>query len=1019
MSFRTRFFALAALICVLGLGLAMAADLLPVDSVLTRIRKGVTPVQTGESEPAKLLRDISEFRNRSASLAADRAAAEWLALWDRASALDPSRVTSDPTALDTETRAPIGLRSVIAALPQPSVWPVLRQRAVARVKQKPDDLPSRGLQFIAEILTGDKTAGFQSLAEFERAAKSASPDERELKQFAVNRARAIVYKLYGSREQIAESFAAGVDAQARQRYSIPVEVPDLVGLAGPTKAEALLREALRKPVSLHVAEGEATRALARKLALSEIATLRKAQWGLIDSVGNASLYEALQKRFDPGADAKSVVGEEAGPDTDYTRRQADTYYFLDLVIAGRHEDAERAMVRAAGGSGGLNVPREAMAALVRGGKNEAVYAFLAKLLERRPQLQAWGAYLEQAGYLGRSEEAIVLIDTILKRRDLAPYLRAELRAKRVDALLGADKVDAAVAGLRELLSAPPARDDDKLAQRTAAAIRLAALGRILKKPELSETGFVFARKALALPARSNDRWTTPDVLRDMLAELRRQGRADEAQSIALAEIERESGGNPAGAEFTAFMVEPAKRAALMELAGIYDSAGRTSDVLRLLDEVGAWGARDLLAIIAEKDSLGTPLGLMAARALKASGNTPAAKASVRALLDRLPGYDPAYRLFLELHAGEAAAELDRLYALDQFEERPLIWKAIALRAAGQYAEAESTVRRAIAIDPSDGEEGQNDRMRAYAVLADILEAKGDAKSAKVYRGAVAAIRLSEQADELHKLGLYQRAFAGYRAALEEFSDAYCIQSRLAVQLGRLGLRDEALKHYRRAYELMPESFGRVESHCFGCESVFADSNAQVVAERVFTDLMKRGPVRPQAPYLLGYLRKEQGRYGEALRLFRQAVALDAEYLNAWKHLHELGEKTYIEPSERDVARLKLFDLDPRQRHVRYDLNEVVDLAVLWRALNRSATDHELDPKFGQIYPLKASAREQDQALAKLPQEMRGQLQLYVDMQDEISGSARNRGTASTLARHALIGAVLGLMGERSGRDMIE
>jgi hypothetical protein len=59
------------------------------------------------------------------------------------------------------------------------------------------------------------------------------------------------------------------------------------------------------------------------------------------------------------------------------------------------------------------------------------------------------------------------------------------------------------------------------------------------------------------------------------------------------------------------------------------------------------------------------------------------------------------------------------------------------------------------------------------------------------------------------------------------------------------------------------------------------------------------------------------------------VKLDADYLNAWRHLNELGEKTYIEPAERDQARLKLFELDPRQRHVHYELNEVVDR---WRSI---------------------------------------------------------------------------------------
>lgn len=994
-----------------------AADLASTDVVLERIGKGLAPTPPGLSEPAKLLNDIRAYRSRAVSLAADQTAADWLKLWDRAQSLNSQSLAGDYAAFDDETNSHVGVRSVIAALPAPPVWPTLRQQVVARSQLKPDDVPTLALRFIMELLTQDKTAFLATLTQVERAIANTSPGERELKRAAFNNTRALVYKLYGSRVQIADSFSASVDAHAKQIYDPAVNVPDLVGLVGEAKAAALLTHALQKPVSLTVKEGEATRALARKLALKNIATLRKPQWGLIDSIGAPKLYEAMRDRFDAVTKkSTNAAPDEAVADFDFVRQQADTYYFLDLVIAERHEEASRAMVRAAGGYSGLNVPRDAMAALVRGGKNEALYSFLANVLEKRPQLQAWDTYLEQAAYLGRAKDGIVLIDKILKRSDLPPYLRAELQGKRLDALLGADQIDAALAGFEELLASPPTKEETKLNDRVHAALRLAALGRILKQPALSKTGFDFAQRALALPNTPNNYWRA-NAMTTLLAEQRRQGQAAEAQTIALAEIEREGSPQPGGATLAAFMVDPVKRAALIELAGIYDEAGRSAEVLRLLNEVGFWGAQDVQAIVAEKDSLGTPLGLMAARALKASGNVPAAEAMVLALIKRMPGYDPAYQLFVELNPVQAPAELDRLYALDQFEERPLIWKAVALSTAGEHAEAEKIVRRAIAIDPSDGEQGANDRMRAYATLADIQDVTGDTNGAKIYRNAVVAIRLSEEADGYHKVGLYQRAFAGYRAALDKFSDAYCIQSRLAVQLGKQGQHAEALKHYRRAYELMPDSFGRIESHCFGCESVFADSNAQAVAERVFTNLIQSASPKPQAYYLLGYLRQEQGRYEEALGLFRQAVTVDSQYLNAWKHLHELGEKTYIDANERDIARLKLFELDPQQRHVQYKLNEVADFNALWHIFQQKAAARELATNAPPVFPLAGSIREQDEALAKLPPDMRAQMQRYVELQKQMGAQAQTSSEANTMAKHKLILSVLTLMGDDVLGDM--
>jgi tetratricopeptide (TPR) repeat protein len=397
------------------------------------------------------------------------------------------------------------------------------------------------------------------------------------------------------------------------------------------------------------------------------------------------------------------------------------------------------------------------------------------------------------------------------------------------------------------------------------------------------------------------------------------------------------------------------------------------------------------------------MGVIAARALAASGDEAAALRAARATVAALPGKDAGYELLATLDPG-AIKTFDAIFSGDEFEERPLIWKASLQLARGATDAAEATVRMAIAIDPSDGEEGPGDRMRAYAVLSEILRRQGDASDSRLYANAVEAIRISEHGDQLHAAGLYDRAFRTYREALEKFSDAYCIQSRLAVQLNKQGRRKEALVHYRRAYELMPASFGRVESHCFGCESVFEGAESQSLAERVFTDIIRKAPDKPQAYYLLAYLRDHQGRHAEALQPLRSAVSLDARYLNAWKRLDEVAGKTYVDSAERDIARLKLMELDPLQRHAHYNITEIGDLRGLWTAADRARALHiELAPPTEGVFRLEASARLRNEASS-------GAGDSVPDWRDLTPEYGPAKGAAATLYEHVLVNNVAQLMG---------
>ncbi|HSH96447.1 MAG TPA: tetratricopeptide repeat protein, partial [Roseimicrobium sp.] len=457
---------------------------------------------------------------------------------------------------------------------------------------------------------------------------------------------------------------------------------------------------------------------------------------------------------------------------------------------------------------------------------------------------------------------------------------------------------------------------------------------------------------------------------------------------------------------------------LSMLAAIYNRAGRYPDVVTLFEQSEDWGVPDVSRIYSQdaiREDFGRhfhgysePVGFVLANALIQSGRGEAARPIVTALLENLPGSDRGYELLAKLDGVAAVAKLDQLFGRDQFQERPLIWKAKLLLDAGKLAEAEEVVKKAVAIDPSDGEQGPDDRMRVYSVLADIREKRGDKKEAEFLRGAVKAIRLSEKADQFAIAGLLKRAIKMYQDSLNHFADAYCIQSRLAVQLSSMGMHSQAEAYYRKAYELMPDSFGRVESHCFGCEGVFAGERAQSIAEKVFTKLAKERPDKPQVHYLLGYLRAQQNRHEDAVPEFKRSVELDPEYLNAWSKMLQSVDHVHIPVKQRDRIVLEILRLDPLQQHGHVDVENVSDLRALWAASERAA---QLMPKpQTKLFELAASAKKLEQA-KKTPDSVR-MMQAYGNIEEQMEMNLRGRSMVMIL-RQSFVQAAVQLIGKNS------
>lgn len=328
-------------------------------------------------------------------------------------------------------------------------------------------------------------------------------------------------------------------------------------------------------------------------------------------------------------------------------------------------------------------------------------------------------------------------------------------------------------------------------------------------------------------------------------------------------------------------------------------------------------------------SQGTPLATIALPTLLKNQEGDLAKNLALYLVAHNNSRDPFYQLLLDLDPALFRSYLPKLIAYDPFEERPLIWQAELALADHQLEKAKELIESAIALDPSDGDQGKESRMSCYHVLARIHEKEGNQKQADFFFEVVKSIREGEAADDYLYAGLITEATRLYREALGRFEDAYCLQSRLAMTLARNGKFEEAIPHFEKAFELMPVSFGPRESHCLGCEGIFSDQRVQPIAERMLTQFIMKDPANPRAPYLLGMVLEEMKDEEGAIKAYQKALELDPRYPNCATRLEDLLGKNPQHFAAHQKLIKQLLEIAPY-----WQLNQHyakrTDLAQAWR-----------------------------------------------------------------------------------------
>ena len=924
-----------------------AKEIIGAEKIISRINKLTDEKKEpekdkGQGEAKKLASDIDKFKAIRASLSPKKASSQWLKLYDRFWKLPPESLSKIARYEGMGNKNNLSLQSLLASVPPPKSWDALK-KAVIKRSSSDKGMPETALRLMVLYLTHDEKKLTKTLEELKTRVKLSGQDSlyflETLKMTDFNKnnrnnEKSVIEKF--------ESYLASFES-ARPSGMVNIQVPDLLSLTDKKKATKLIVKALTIPgLRLNVPSGGKTLDLAKELTIKHEASLIEPQWTLITDTKDIKLYEVLSKRFPEKSkdDKKDNIFQENTPYSydyypdDEAKTRAKLIYILGLISKDRISEARdlAAEMKPADFMG--KQFKALWQAFEKIRYTSQLIQFCSETLEKSPELPLW----THCGVLASSEKkAHKLLEIITKAANeegLSLATKTGIEERKIDLLLAMDKIDDATRLLSRIIKSLLKESDPSLSPvKLKVASRMIYLGNLLEDKALAEEGEKHYLRLIKEQGPSMESYMYSigrrnDPLFTIIDKRLEKKDYDGAEEILLLTMESviKSAIQSQGPMIIKSGMGTSLPAFMTKLALIYDAAGRHEEILVLLEEAPWWGASDLVEIADSNREL-IPL---AAKALYKVGRKSEASKLLKNHLYGYPHDDDTYKVLVEMEGPSLIGWLDKLYLRDRFEERPLIWKAYLLNKAGKHEDAEKAVRQALKVDPTDGEQKAGNRVRGYAILADILKERGQEEDAAFFKRVVKAVRLAEKGDQFTRAGLVKRSFDIYREASLLFKDAYCIQWRMAERLSSMGDVEGAKKHYEIAFRRMPEQFGQVASFCFGCEGVFRHEQSMSTAERILTELSESSPKKPQVQFLLGQLRLSQHRKLDAYKHFRKAAELDPDYLDAWEEAYKLRSAAYLSRQEMDKIVLHMIKLDPMQRHISLYQTEVYDLKGLWQ-----------------------------------------------------------------------------------------
>ncbi|MFT5387555.1 MAG: tetratricopeptide (TPR) repeat protein, partial [Candidatus Omnitrophota bacterium] len=881
---------------------------------------------------------VAEFSKTRNDLKASKATEQWLSLYDQMWSIPKVDMGYDFYGSQGSSH----LKSLITALPHSNAWELL----LKKVNKRDSSAYSHFiLKYIVSFLNGDDTEMIAAIKSMEAGQAAFSDSEKIAINDALSRMVSRLQEVSSSLDEKLERFLKDLEKNASS--SSETSVIDLVTIIGEEESEAVLKNLLIKSNHmLMIPKGVETIRLARKVALENIDQVKAVQWNLTHSVEGLELYEALVNKFDKKPEEKEAGELESilkSPQrsrdyylgsNDRSRTLAKIYYMTALIVNNRQDEA-KVVAKEIGALTDIWLNYEIASSLKKAGYTQEVYEFLTEVIDENSLSQMWEYYIPIAVEAGESSSLVGRLKKARENEKMDLEMKMQLTKYLYKAYLSLgedDNAEALIASINIEVDKIVSKGKKNIYLGYIADIALGEMraGRLLDNKKWIKHGMALYEECLVLLPKGITSFESNDHSPLVLSrELMMMGKYKEAEKEINTHIIKYI--KSVGGTVSYYGDSPLNDAAKM-LLEIYHTQERYDDVLALIKEYPYFSVYDVRGLIKSYKS-GFNAAYVVANAFYHTGKKDLALSIAKEIINQEAGHDLTYELIIKILSETEALELlEFQYRRDRFEERPLIFKAEILLKGNKVDEALVAIEQAIAIDPSDGEQGKGSRMRAYHVMSEIMGANGDAEKQAFYASVVNAIRKSEMADAYYANGMIMRALDIYRASLETFEDAYCIQSRMAVKLEGVGRYKEAEEHFQKAYELMPNSFGRQESHCFGCELVFANTRRQSIADKVFLNLLKKEPNNPKVHYLLGYLRMEEGKMSEARDLFRKATVLDPIYINAWKKRKEVKESISMSREESDDIIINIVKLDPVEGVFDNDVKTVWDLRRLLKVL---------------------------------------------------------------------------------------